>query len=143
MKKQLLALSFGTMLFALSLPVEAQQAGKVVRIGFLDNSTASGMAVLLDAFRQELSKLGWIEGKNVTIEYRFGEQKLERLPEFAADLVRLKVDLIVVTDGLSALVAKKATTSIPIVMSNVGDPWAQVWLPVCRSREAMSPACRV
>src|SRR5262249_6458907 len=75
--------------------VEAQQAGKVFRIGFLDNSTASGIAVLLDVFRQELSKLGWIEGKNITIEYRFAEQKNERLPELAADLVRLKVDLIV------------------------------------------------
>ena len=54
----------------------AQQAGKVFRIGFLDASTASGMAVLVDAFRQELSNLGWIEGKNITIEYRFAEQKL-------------------------------------------------------------------
>ena len=55
---------------------EAQQTGKVPRIGFLDNSTASGSAVLVDAFRQELSKLGWIEGKNITIEYRFAEQKM-------------------------------------------------------------------
>src|SRR3972149_2938389 len=76
----------------------AQQAGKILRIGFLDTSTASGMAVLVDAFRQELSKLGWIEGKNITIEYRFVEQKPKRLPELAADLVRLKVDLLVVTD---------------------------------------------
>jgi putative tryptophan/tyrosine transport system substrate-binding protein len=100
---------------------EAQQTGKV-RIGFLDNSTASGMAVLLDAFRQELSKLGWIEGKNITIEYRFAEQKPERLPELVADLVRLKVDLIVVTGGPVALAAKKATTTIPIVMVTAGDP---------------------
>ena len=74
---------------------DAQQTGKVARIGFLDNSTASGSAVLVDAFRQELSKLGWIEGRNITIEYRFAEQTPERLPELAADLVRLKVDLIV------------------------------------------------
>ena len=66
--------------------VEAQQTGKVFRIGFLDSSTASGSAVLLEAFRQELSKLGWIEGKNITIEYRFAEQKHERLPELAAEL---------------------------------------------------------
>jgi putative tryptophan/tyrosine transport system substrate-binding protein len=79
---------------------EAQQTGKVARIGFLDGSTASGMAGLLEAFRQEMGKLGWIEGKNITIEYRFAEQKPERLTELAADLVRLKVDLIVVTgDG--------------------------------------------
>ena len=76
---------------------DAQQTGKIFRIGFLDSSTASGSAVLVEAFRQELSKLGWIEGKNITIEYRFAEQKHERLPELAADLVRLKVDLIVVT----------------------------------------------
>jgi putative ABC transport system substrate-binding protein len=101
---------------------EAQQAGKIFRIGFLDASTASGMAVLVDAFRQELSKLGWIEGKNITIEYRFAEQKLERLPELATDLVRLKVDLIVVTGTPPAFAAKKATTTIPIVMTNPGDP---------------------
>src|SRR5499427_5606319 len=91
----------------------AQQAGKIFRIGFLDSSTASGMAVLLDAFRQELSKLGWIEGKNITIEYRFAEQKPERLPELAADLVRLKVDLIVTSGGPTPFEAKKATTTIP------------------------------
>ena len=77
--------------------VNAQQPGKIFRIGFLDKSTASGSAVLVDAFRQELRKLGWIEGKNITIEYRFAEQKSERIPELAADLVRLKVDLIVVS----------------------------------------------
>jgi putative tryptophan/tyrosine transport system substrate-binding protein len=107
---------------AVGVIADAQQPGKIFRIGFLDTSTASGIAVLLDAFRQELSKLGWVEGRNVIIEYRFGEQKLEQLPELAADLVRLKVNLIVVTDGLTALAAKKATTSVPIVMSNVGDP---------------------
>src|SRR5437870_2507731 len=77
---------------------DAQQPTKVPRIGILDPSTASGSAVLVDAFRQELRKLGWIEGKNITIEYRFGEgkaERFERLPELAADLVRLKVDLIV------------------------------------------------
>ena len=76
----------------------------------------------MEAFRHELSKLGWIEGKNITIEYRFAEQKPERLPELAADLVRLKVDLIVVTGDPSALAAKKATTTIPIVMANAVDP---------------------
>ena len=104
-------------------PSHAQQTGKIFRIGFLDPSTASGSAVLLEAFRQELSKLGWIEGKNFTIEYRFAESKSsERLPELAADLVRLKVDLIVVAGITAALAAKKATTTIPIVMTSVGDP---------------------
>ena len=101
---------------------EAQQAGKIFRIGFLDNSNASGTAGVLEAFWQEMRKLGWIEGKNITIEYRFAEGKNERLPELAADLVRLKVDLIVVSTPPAALAAKKATTTIPIVMTNVGDP---------------------
>jgi putative ABC transport system substrate-binding protein len=104
---------------------EAQQAGKIFRIGFLDSGTASGMAVLIDAFRQELSKLGWFEGKNINIEYRFAEGKNDRLPELAAELVRLKVDLIVTTTTPPALAAKKATTTIPIVMTNPGDPVAR------------------
>ena len=101
---------------------EAQQPGKVPRIGFLAATTASGDAGLLEAFRQEMRKLGWIEGKNFTIEYRFGEQKRERLPELAADLVRLKLDLIVVVATPAALAAKGATNTIPIVMANAGDP---------------------
>ena len=80
------------------------------------------MAVAVDTLRQELSRLGWIEGKNISIEYRFAEQKSERLPELAADLVRLKVDLIVTTGNPSALAAKKATTAIPIVMATAPDP---------------------
>jgi putative ABC transport system substrate-binding protein len=104
---------------------QSQQTGKVARIGFLDNGTASGSAVLLEPFRQELGKLGWIEGKNLTIEYRFGEQKPERVPELAADLVRGKVDLIVVAGVQSAAAAKKATTTIPLVITSAGDPLEQ------------------
>jgi putative ABC transport system substrate-binding protein len=100
----------------------AQPARKIFRIGFLDPSTASGSAVLVDAFRQELSKLGWIEGKNIRVDYRFAEGKRERLAELAADLVRLKVDLIVVTGVRAALAAKKATTTIPIVFASAPDP---------------------
>jgi putative ABC transport system substrate-binding protein len=73
------------------------------------------MAVLVDAFRQEMRKLGWIEGKNIAIEYRFAEQKNERLPELAADLVRLKVDLIVTSGGTTPLAAKKATIRFCII----------------------------
>ena len=100
----------------------AQPTGKVPRIGFLDASTASGSAVLWEAFRQELRKLGWVEGKNIAIEYRFAEQRNDRLPELAADLVRLSVDLIVVGGPAPAIAAKEATTSIPIVITNSGDP---------------------
>ena len=86
---------------------EAQQTGKIFRIGFLDGGTAAGSADLVKVFLRELSKLGWIEGKNIAIEYRFVEGKPERRAELAADLVRLKVDLIVVTAGTSALAAAR------------------------------------
>src|SRR5947199_5547793 len=99
MTKKIILLSLCSLLLAPCSAVEAQQPTKVTRIGFLDASTASGSAVLVVAFRQEMSKLGWTEGKNITIDYRFAEGKNDRLPELAADLVRLKVDLIVVTAG--------------------------------------------
>jgi putative ABC transport system substrate-binding protein len=101
------------MLLALPFSAQAQQAGKIFRIGFLDASTASGGAVLVKAFLEELSKLGWIEGKNFTIEYRFSEGKTDRLPELAAELVRLKVDLIVTTGGPPAMAAKKRLLPSP------------------------------
>jgi len=111
--------------FVLAVPgpaAHAQQSGKVFRIGILDVSSASSIADLLRAYRQELTTLGWIEGKNFTIEYRFAEQKRERLPELAADLVRLKTDIIVVTGTPQGLAAKQATTTIPIVMTSLADP---------------------
>ncbi len=117
-----LALRYALCSLRFARHAEAQQPTKILRIGFLNGGTASSIAGLLDAFRHELSKLGWIEGKNITIEYRFAEQKQERLPELAADLVRLKVDVIVVAGLPAALAAKKATTTIPIVMATVGDP---------------------
>jgi putative ABC transport system substrate-binding protein len=110
------------MLFAFCCTAEAQQTQKIFRIGFLDPSNAAGSAVLLEAFRQELNKFGWIEGKNITIEYRFAEQRRERLPELAAELVRLKVDIIVASGTPPALAAKKATTTIPVVMASPSDP---------------------
>jgi ABC-type uncharacterized transport system substrate-binding protein len=124
MNRKITVLTLCVMLFALSSSTHAQLTGKIFRIGYLDASTASGSAVLVDAFRQELSKLGWIEGKNITIEYRFGDGKSKRRPELAADLVRLKVDLIVVTDTPTSLAVKSATSTIPIVMVSVGDPVA-------------------
>jgi putative ABC transport system substrate-binding protein len=124
MKSNLLFWLLITVLLITAPLAEAQQAGKIFRIGLLDPSTASGMSVLVDTFRQELTKLGWVEGENITIEYRFAEQKPERTPELAADLVRLKVDLIVVAGNVAALVAKRATATVPIVMANSGDPAA-------------------
>jgi len=103
---------------------DAQQAGKIFRIGFLDPSDASSSAVRLKAFWEEIRRFGWIEGKNFTIEYRFAEEKSNRLPELVADLVRLKVDVIVVAGTAAALAAKRATTTIPIVMTSSADPVA-------------------
>jgi putative ABC transport system substrate-binding protein len=122
MKSKLLFWLLTTVLLTTAPLAEAQQAGKIFRIGYLDASTASGMAVLLDAFQQELNKLGWIDGKNFTIEYRFADGKNDRLPELAADLVRLKVDLIVASDTPPTLAAKSATTTIPIVVANAANP---------------------
>jgi putative ABC transport system substrate-binding protein len=122
MKPKISPWLLATVLLTTAPPTDAQQTGKIVRIGFVDSSTASGMAVLVNAFRQELSKLGWIEGNNITIEYRFAEQKNERLPELAAELIRLKVD-VMVTGGFQATRAtKKATSTIPIVMAQDPDP---------------------
>jgi putative ABC transport system substrate-binding protein len=124
MTKKIVLLALCSLLLAPCSPAQAQQPTKISRIGYLDSSSASGSAVLVEAFRQELTKLGWNEGKNIAIEYRFAEGKNDRLPELAADLVRLKVDLIVVTSTPVALAAKKATTTIPIVMASGLDPVA-------------------
>jgi len=121
MKKRFTVWLLATLFLANVSLADAQQPGKIFRIGFLDPSTAAGSAVLVDAFRQELRKLGWIEGRNISIEYRFAEGNT-RLPELAADLVRLKVDLIVTSGGPTPLAAKKATSTIPIVMTNSVDP---------------------
>src|SRR5262244_2694647 len=122
MKKKNTVLALSAVFLALCLSTEAQQqAGKVFSIGFLDAGTASGSAVMVNEFRQELSKLGWIEGRNIAMEYRFAEQRFERLPELAADLVRLKVDLIVGAAMPPAVAAKKAASTIPIAVIG-GDP---------------------
>jgi putative tryptophan/tyrosine transport system substrate-binding protein len=120
--RAIVALLIGLTLASVQLAV-AQQPGRIFRIGFLDPSTASGMAVLVDAFRQELSKLGWVEGKNIALEYRFGEGKAnEHFKELTAELVQIKVDVIVARGTIGALTAKEATSTIPIVMLGVGDP---------------------
>jgi putative ABC transport system substrate-binding protein len=111
------------MLLSSCFPADAQQPGKIFRIGFLDPTNASDNAVRLEVIRQELRKLGWIEGKNIAFEYRFAENKTERVAELAAELVRLKVDVIVTSGNPPALAAQKATSTIPIVMG-ASDPVA-------------------
>jgi hypothetical protein len=99
-----------------------QQAGKVPRIGYLGVTSPSDRPPLLDAFRQGLRELGWVEGQNIVIDYRFAEGRLDRLPDLAAELVRLKVDIIVSAGTQGVTAATNATETIPIVMIGVRDP---------------------
>ena len=113
--------TFCSMLLALPFPARAQQPARIPRIGILVGSSASSYSARVEAFRQRLRELGYVEGKNVVLEYRYAEGKLERLPDLAAELVRLKVDVIV-TSGSAILAAKKASATIPIVFAGSGDP---------------------
>jgi putative ABC transport system substrate-binding protein len=100
-----------------------QQATKTARIGYLDSGTSAGSSELLDGFRKQMTQLNWIEGKNLTIEYRYAEGKgASRLAELTVDLVALKVDVIVVSGNSTALAAKNATSSMPVVMASSADP---------------------
>src|SRR4029077_14958583 len=121
----LFALSFfEALLLALSFPAEAQQSKKVPRIGLLISTSLSATNDAVEAFRQRLRELGYVEGKNIAFEFRSPENKLDRLPDLAAELVRLKVDAIITGSTPAAQAAKRATTTIPIVMANVSDPVA-------------------
>jgi len=104
------------------LAAEAQQAGKVYRIGWLSAPTRASVENALQAFLRTLRDLGWVEGQNLIIEYRWAEGNVEQLPDLAAELVRRKVDVIVAPAGSAALAAKNATSSIPIVMIAPSDP---------------------
>ena len=107
------------MLFALCFSVEAQQPKKIPWIGYL---AVGGVPSRRDAFIQGLRELGYIEGKNIVIEWRRAEGKRERVPDFVAELVRLKIDVIVTAGGASTWPAKEATSTIPIVMAQDSDP---------------------
>jgi putative tryptophan/tyrosine transport system substrate-binding protein len=109
-------------LLAVPLAAEAQRAGKIYRIGFLSGSSAAASKSFMEQFRQGLRQLGYVEGQNIIIEYRWADGQQDRLPELATDLVRIAPDLIVAAAAQGAVAAHNATTSIPIVMVNVGDP---------------------
>ena len=116
----------GTMasgLLAAPLAVEAQQAGRVTHIGFLSPNSLSDprTRTFVEAFRQGLRELGWVENQDMTIEYRWAEETTERLSDLARDLVRLKVDVVVASTSPTVQAAKQATGTIPIVMTNAGD----------------------
>jgi putative ABC transport system substrate-binding protein len=119
MNKRIVVPFLATVLFVSVHFVEAQQAKKVPRIGLLVASSSDSPR--RDAFLQGLRDLGYVEGKNIAIEYRYTEGELDRLPDMAAELVRLNVDVIVTAAISSVRAAKKATTTIPIVFASVGD----------------------
>ena len=119
-RELLFALGVGTLAAPLASFAQ-QQPAKVARIGFLGPASASGYASRVEALREGLRDFGYVEGKNIVIEYRWAEGKYERLPELAAELVRLKVDVLVTSGTPDTLAAKRATTTIPIVMAVTGD----------------------
>jgi putative ABC transport system substrate-binding protein len=118
----ILIVALALAIHAAPLPADAQQPAKVPRIGFLGNSTAALEANLVGPFREGLRDLGYDEGRNVLIEYRWAEGKYERFPALIAELIALKVDVIVTAGTPATLAVKKATTSVPLVMVAVGDP---------------------
>ena len=122
MNKKILMWLLVIILLATASFAEAQPA-KIYRIGYLDPTSFSAAAPFLEIFRQRLRELGWVEGKNIALEYRFGEGKAnERFKELATELVQIKIDVIVARATIGALTAKEATSTIPIVMLGVGDP---------------------
>ena len=121
MKLKVVIWLLATILLA-TTSVEAQQQGKVYRIGYLSALSPSVDSSRLDGFRRGLRDLGYVDGKNIIIEYRYAEGKLDRLPDFAAELVRLKVDVIVTGGSPGTHAAQQATRTIPLVMTVVGDP---------------------
>jgi ABC-type uncharacterized transport system substrate-binding protein len=122
MKQKFIGIALCAMLFTLSLPAQAQQPARIFRIGILIPSSASFFLDRLEAFRQRLRELGYVEGKNILIESRYAEGKPERVPDLAAELVRLKVDVIVTAANSGILAAKKASATIPIVFGSANDP---------------------
>ena len=127
MKRKITVLTVCAMLFALCMFAEAQQPTSAPRIGFLSrelhpSDSRAAESRRLEFFRQGLRELGYIEGKNLIIEYRYAEGRPERLPALAEELVRLKVDIIVTDTAASARGARKATSTIPIVMVSAGNP---------------------
>jgi putative tryptophan/tyrosine transport system substrate-binding protein len=121
-KAGVLSIVFVVLLLTVAVIVEAQQPKKVPRIGFLGASSASSVADRLDALRQGLRELGYLERKDIVVEYRHAEGKQDRLNDLAGELVRLRVEVIVAGGTASAQAAKRMTKTIPIVMTNVSDP---------------------
>ena len=122
MTKKIYRIALCTMLFALSLSAEAQQPTKIPRIGYLLGASLSASSTRTEAFRQGLRDFGYVEGNNIIIEWRSAEGKFDRLPALAAELVRLKVDVIVTAGPIPTRAAKEVTSTIPIIMTQDPDP---------------------
>lgn len=122
MNKKILLFALATVILASLNPAEAQQPKRVPRIGYLSSLSQPADSYRSEAFHQGLHALGYVEGQNITMEYRYAEGELNRFPGLADELVQLKVDLIVASSAPAVLAAKKATKTIPIIMTNVGDP---------------------
>ncbi len=122
MMKSILFWLLAMIFLATALPVSAQQAAKIPRIGYLNANFPTTNPVRIEAIRQGLRELGYVEGKNIVIEWRYAERKPDRLPALAAELVRLKVAVIVTSASGETRAAKEATSTIPIVMTNDNDP---------------------
>jgi putative ABC transport system substrate-binding protein len=121
-KAGLSSIPIAVVLAAVAVIAEAQQPTRVLRIGCVFGASASSVAARTEAFRQGLRELGYVEGKNIVIEYRYAEGKVDRLPALAAELVRLKVDVIITSGPPVTRAAKEVTSTIPIVMANEADP---------------------
>jgi putative tryptophan/tyrosine transport system substrate-binding protein len=135
-----ICLAVALSILAAPITAEAQQVGKIAQIGYLAPNLAASRH-LPEAFRQGLRNLGYVEGRNVVIEYRDAEGTFERLPALAAELVALKVDVIVAGGTPAALAAKQATGTLPIVFAGPGDPVTSALVPALRGRAPMSRGC--
>jgi ABC-type uncharacterized transport system substrate-binding protein len=124
-KAKILGIALCAMLFALCPSAQAQQQTKIPKIGYLEGGPLSAHTARMEAFRQGLRELGYEEGKKIVIEWRFADNKVDRLSALAGELVRLKVDIIVSAGAIATRAAKAATSTIPIVMAQDNDPVAE------------------
>jgi putative ABC transport system substrate-binding protein len=141
MNRKIFCFALGAMLFAFCSSVEPQQPKKVPRIAYLAASPASANAGRLEAFRQGLRDIGYVEGENIVIEDRYADGKFDRLPALAAELVRLKFDVIITAGPPVTRAVKEATATIPVVMAQDGDPVGNGLSPALRDLAGTLRAC--
>jgi putative tryptophan/tyrosine transport system substrate-binding protein len=141
-KAVVLSILILVVLLAAAVIAEAQQPTGVPRIGYFQATPPSAVTARTAAFRQGLRELGYVEGKNIVIEWRYADGKLDRVPALAADLVRLKVNVIVTAGSVLTRAVKEATATIPIVMAQDIDPVANGFVASLARPGEISPACQ-